>query len=916
MTIPLRPDLPTGTVTFVFTDIEGSTRLAHDLGTARWGDVLAQHAGIVSPAALANEGAVVRTEGDSFFLAFRSARQAVAAAADAQRGLQALTWAHGATVKVRIGMHTGENARPGTAEDQADYVGYDVHRAARVSSAAHGGQVLISSVTRMLLGDQLPPGVTLRDLGEHRLKDMSSADRLFQLLIEGLPDAFPQLRTLEQAPNNLPVQLTSFIGRKKELAEARALLDRTRLLTLVGPGGTGKSRLSLELAAEVMDAFGDGVWFVRLAPLTDPALVASTIAGTLGLVVPPSRTPLQHLVEHLRGKRVLLVIDNFEQVVAAATDVAEILRECPGVKVMVSTRIVLRVSGEQEYPVPPLALPDPKDVPDVEELARSEAIQLFVERARAARPDFMLTQENARAVVGIVAQLDGLPLAIELAAARVKILTPQAIMERLGSGLGLLQSSARDLPARQATLQGAIAWSYDLLDTGLRRLFQQLSVFRGGAALEQIEAVCGPAGEIGRDVLDGVAELVDQSLLRRVESGSEPRFLMLETIREFARNKLEESGEASDVGLRHARAHLALAEAIAPRLLGAEQKALLDRLELELGNLRAAIDICTHTECALNESCTCGPSEHAADDARVEMSLRLVGALWRFWQMRGRLAEGRQRTERVLSLPRAETHRDAYLAALEAAGGITYWMGDIEATEAIYTKRLERARATGDPVKVANALYDLSFVYILDTKDPQTGRAMLDEALGQFRAAGDRAGVAKTLWAIATTHFNRQEWAKAAEILEEVARTFRELDNRFGLAWTLHSLGVAKVRLGSPEDARKALAEGLELFRAAGDVSGVVLFFFDFAELAAAQRSDDRALRLFGAGQALKDRTGTELADYLREENRPFSLETVALVERADPQRMATLVAEGAALSQDEATAFALADGAAAPARS
>ncbi|MBI2324879.1 MAG: adenylate/guanylate cyclase domain-containing protein [Chloroflexi bacterium] len=839
-----RSDLPSGTVTFVFTDIEGSTKLAHALGTDRWREVLVQHAAAVRSAALEHEGVEVRTEGDAFFLAFRTARQAVAAAADAQRALAAQTWPHGVTVRVRIGMHTGESARPGDTESGADYVGYDVHQAARISSAAHGGQVIISSATQTLLGDQLPPGVTLLDLGEHRLKDIRRAERLFQLVIEGVPNDFPALRTLERAPNNLPAQLTSFIGRRRELADARTLLERTRLLTLLGPGGTGKSRLSLELAAEVMGEFPDGVWFVRLAPVSDHTLVASTIAHTLGLVVPPARTPLQHLIEELRAKKVLLLIDNFEHVVDAATDVAEVLRECPSVKAIVSTRIVLHVAGEQEYPVPPLALPDPKAVPDVEEIARAEAIQLFLERARAARPEFMLTRDNARAVVGIVAHLDGLPLAIELAAARVKVLPPQAILERLASGIGILQSSARDLPARQQTLRGAIAWSYDLLDAGLRRLLQRLSVFRGGCALEQIELVCGPAGEIDRDVLDGVSELVDQSLLRRVESEDEPRFLMLETIREFARERLEESGEARDVQMRHARAFLRLAEGIAPRLFGSEQKALLDRLELEQGNLRTALDICAQSSCADRLTCTCPPEEHAGESERTEISLRLSGALWRFWQMRGHLAEGRQRTERILAIPGAEAPRDAYLIALEAAGGITYWQGDIAATERSYTRRLEVARATGDPVQVANALYDLSFVHILSDDERDIGAAMLDEALAAFRAAGDRAGVAKALWAVATTHFNRHDWAKAVGILDEVVRIFRDLDNRFGLAWALHSLGVGRIRLGAMGDARTALAEGLELFRAAGDVSGVVLFFYDFAELAAAQGRDDRALRL------------------------------------------------------------------------
>lgn len=907
LNLPPRRDLPTGTVTFVFTDIEGSTRLAGQLGTQRWGDVLTQHAAIFRRATGEHAGVIVRTEGDSFFLAFRSARDAVAAAADAQRALARQSWAHGASVNVRIGMHTGENAMPGTPENAADYVGYDVHHAARVSAAGHGGQVLISSATRMLLGDNLPQGVTLRGLGEHRLKDLAEPDELFQLVIDGLADAFPALRTLSSAPNNLPVQLTSFVGRKRELGEARALLAKTRLLTLVGPGGTGKSRLSLELAAQLMQEFAEGVWQVRLAPLTDAGLVAATIAQTLGLVVSPGRTPIDHVVGHLHDKELLLILDNFEQVVSAAPDVARILAECSRVKAIVTTRIVLRIAGEQEYPVPPLTLPDPAHVPDVDELSRAEAIQLFLERARAAQPDFMLTKENARALAGIVAELDGLPLAIELAAARVKILPVQAILERLASGLGILQSSARDVPARQQTLRGAIAWSYDLLDPGLRRLFQRLAVFRGGGALEEIEQVCGPAADIERDVLDGVAELVDHSLLRRVASTDQTRFVMLETIREYAREKLDESGEAAEIDLRHARAYLALAQGAAPALTGARQKDLLDRLDQELGNLRVALDICEHAGCADRSTCECGPAEHAANDARVEVSLRLAGALWRFWQMRGHLAEGRQRTERILSLAGAETPRDAYLRALEAAGGVAYWQGDMDATERVYTLRLKVARAAGDRLEVANALYDLSFIYVLPDRDRQVATTMLDEALATFRAAGDRAGVAKTLWVLSSAYFNRAEWTQAAEVLGEVVGTFRELDDRFGLGWALHSLGTAQLRLGVLDLAGAAYVEGLKLFRDAGDLSGIVLFFYDFAELATAGGEDDRALRLVGAGQALMDRTGTQLADYLREENAPFTVEVRALLERTDAERRQALGAEGAAMSMDQAIEYALA---------
>lgn len=883
-------ELPAGTVTFVFTDIEGSTKLAHELATERWGDVLTDHARILRAAVSAADGVEVRTEGDSFFFVFPVAGDALQAVVEAQRRLQPHGWPHGAAVRVRIGMHTGEGT-PATPGQGADYVGYAVHRAARVAAAGHGGQVLLSSATRALV-DQLPAGVTIRDLGEHRLKDMTQPERIHQLVIEGLQDTFPPLRTLERAPHNLPVQMTSFIGRQKELAEARELLARSRLLTLIGPGGTGKSRLSLEVAAEALTDFPDGVWFVRLAPVTDPALVASEIAHTLGLVVPPSRTPLQQLMDHLKEKRALLVLDNFEQVVGAAPDMGEILRAAPQAKILVSSRAALRVAGEQEYPVPPMVLPDPEDVPDVSELSHAEAVQLFVERARAARPDFMLSEANSRAVVGILAQLDGLPLAIELAAARVKILTPQAILDRLASGLGLLQSSARDLDARQQTLRGAIGWSYDLLDEGLQRALRRLSVFRGGAQIEQIEAVVGPAEEIGRDVLDALSELVDQSLLRQSAAREEPRFGMLETIREFAREKLEESGEAAEIGLRHARAYLALAESFAPRLFGKEQKELLDRLELEMGNLRAAVDSCSQ----------------AGNAERVTIGLRLVSALWRFWQMRGHLAEGRQRSERILALPGADADPDVYLGAVEALGGIAYWQADMEATEIHYRKRLELARASGDRLKLASALYDLSFVYTVPQKGLDQAERLLNEALEIFRAAGDRAGVAKTLWGLSGLYFGLGQWEKAGALLPEVVQRFREMDNRFGLGWALHSMGVVAARLGDLGLSREAFLEGMALFREAEDLSGIVLFVYDFAELAATQRRDARALRLYGASVAMQERYGVQLADVWLEENAQWAAATRELLQRGDPVQREALIAAGRELSQEEAIAYALGD--------
>ncbi len=423
----------------------------------------------------------------------------------------------------------------------------------------------------------MPDGITLRDLGEHRLKDLRAPERLAQLVIDGVPDEFPPLRSLDARPNNLPTQLTTFVGRDKELGEAVALLAGTRLLSLTGPGGTGKTRLSLQVAAAAADEFPDGIWFVALEPVRDPTLVAATIARVLGVADSRNRPAVDTLADHIGEQRMLLVLDNFEQVVAAGSIIADLLRRCPNLACLVTTRIALRVSGEQEYPVPGLPAPpdtsrlsevDRLNLPralrefDLDALNQFEAVRLFIARASAVKPGFAVTNANAPAVAGISARLHGMPLAIELAAARIKLLTPDQILARLEHHLALLTAGSRDLPERQQTLRGAIAWSYDLLDDGAKRLVDRLSVFRGGWELEMAETVCGPSDELGIDVFDGIGALVDQSLVRIDEGTGDgpPRFTMLDTIREYAAEMLAARGEADAIAERHAHAMLDLAE--------------------------------------------------------------------------------------------------------------------------------------------------------------------------------------------------------------------------------------------------------------------------------------------------------------------------------------------------------------------
>jgi predicted ATPase len=513
---------------------------------------------------------------------------AVEAAVVAQRAITSHTFPNGAAVQVRMGLHTGEPQQ--TAEC---YVGLDVHRAARIMSAGHGGQVLLSQTTCSLIEQDLPEGVHLRDLGEHCLKDLGHPMRLFQLVISDLQASFPPLRTLEYFPNNLPVQPTPFLGREHEVAAITDLLRRedVRLVTLTGLGGTGKTRLALQVAADASELFKSGVFFVNLAPISDPALVVPSIAEALLIREGSGRTLLESLVEHLRQQQILLLLDNFEQVVSAAEQVSALLIACPRLKVLVTSREVLHVRAEHEFPVPPLAVPDPGHLPDLATLSHQEAVALFLQQAQAVKPDFHLTETNAPTIAELCARLDGLPLAIELAAARMKLFSPRALLARLGQRLSVLTSASRDAPTRQQTLRNTIAWSYNLLDAQEQRLFRQLSVFVDGCSMEAIEAVCTPPGSTSAPILDGVASLVDKSLLQQVEQqeGEEPRFVMLETIREYALERLESHGETEAARRAHAASFLALAEETEQGMTGPQQAILLERLEQEHDNLRTAM---------------------------------------------------------------------------------------------------------------------------------------------------------------------------------------------------------------------------------------------------------------------------------------------------------------------------------------
>jgi predicted ATPase/class 3 adenylate cyclase len=835
MTTPEPTALPTGTVTFLFTDVEGSTRLAESLGDA-FGPLLERHHALLRDAIAAGGGVEVSTEGDAFFAVFTSAPRAVAAVAEAQRALAAEPWTRGADVRVRMGLHTGE------AVIGADnYVGLAVHRAARVASSAHGGQILVSGAAGALAAAGLPPDVELRDLGRFRLRDLTEPEQLYQVVAPGLADDFPPPRTLDATPNNLPTQLTTFLGREKELRDILASLPETRLLTLSGPGGTGKTRLSLEVAGRVMDRYPGGVYFVDLSSVTEPDLVPSAIAQAIGLADPGGRAVADRIAERLRGAPSLLVLDNFEQVEEAAPVVADLLSAAPPVTVLVTTRNVLHLYGEREYPVPPLGLPDPRRLPDLATLSHFESVALFIERAVAVRPDFRVTNENAPAVAQICVRLDGLPLAIELVAARIRLLPPQAMLERLGGRLDLARSGARDLPERQQTLRGAISWSYEMLPDGDAALFAALSVFSGGAELEHLEVVCG--GLVEGDPLDGLASLVDKSLVRQIEGvGGAPRFSMLETIREYAAEQLSGRQLTDDVRTRHGEVFCGLAEAARDELVGADQRLWLDRLEQEHDNLRAAL-------------------AWAHDAGRIDAALRLVANLWRFWQMRGYLVEGYDHATAALAAARPDEDPLILADALEAAGGLAYWLGD-PASIAHYERGLAIHQEHGDRSGEARQWYNLAGAYT-STVDRAVGYAKATDAatraVALYRELGDDPALGRALWSLANAKYESRDWDESRRILHEALPLLEAAGDRFMWTWGRFMLALSHVVEGDYAGARDHLAFALNEFHAVNDVSGLTLVLDGFAQLAQSSGDLDGAARLSGFVARLEAISGTGL---------------------------------------------------------
>jgi predicted ATPase/class 3 adenylate cyclase len=875
--------LPTGTVTFLLTDIEGNTRLWQQHPEAMR-DALARHDALAAAVIERHGGTLVKSrgEGDSLFAAFYRATDAVAAACTLQHAFLAEPWAAETTLWVRIALHTGE-----AEVREHDYYGAVVSRCARARAAAHGGQVLLSSATQELVQDVLPPGVSLQDLGVHRLRDLQRAEHVFQLLHSDLPSDFPPLRSLDALPNNLPQQVTSFIGREEETAPVKRLLETTRLLTLTGAGGTGKTRLALQVAAELLPSHPDAVWLVDLAPLADPDLVPQTVAAALGVREAPGKPLLQTVVETLKPKRLLLLADNGEHLLADCAGLADALpRGCPDVQILATSREGLNIPGETTYRLPSLSLPPPTALapgghpaPTSESLTQYESVRLFIDRATAAVPAFAVTNANAFAVAQLCHRLDGIPLVIELAAARVKALPVEKLAERLDDRFRLLTGGSRTALPRQQTLRALIDWSYNLLSEPERALLRRLSVFAGGWTLEAAEDVC--PDESGDDVLDLLTALVEKSLVVYEEAAGEGRYRLLETLRQYGRDRLLESGEAETIRERHLDFFLRLAETAGPELQGAQQGVWLEPLAAELDNLRAALAWGVQSEPA--------------------SALRLAVALDWFWETRGYWAEGRDALERALE--RATAVPPAQRAkGLGLSGWLAHRQGDYARAKELEEASLAMSRALGDQDRIARSLNTLGNIASA-TGEYEAARALHEESLAISCALQDRRSIAGCLNNLGLVAEGLGDIAAAQALYEEALGISREVGNRRAESIHLVNLGRLACKQGDSAAAWMRYHESMRVAREIGDRRVLAQNLEGVAKLAGASAEAERTARLFGAAETLRDAIGGPLTHL---EQAGYDRSVAAVRTALGEAAFAAAWAERRALSLEQAIGFAL----------
>jgi predicted ATPase/class 3 adenylate cyclase len=909
------------TLTFLFTDIEGSTALLGRLGDGVYAQVLAGHHALIRSALAAHGGREVDTQGDAFFAVFSSPRGCVAAVLQMQQALQAHAWPGGEQVRVRMGIHCGEAAR--TA---AGLVGLEVHRAARVAAAGYGGQVLVSEAAAVLVRDGLPPGAALADLGVHRLKDLGRPERIFQLHAAGLPAGFPPLRSLGNPalPNNLPGQLSAFIGRAREISEVRALVESCRLVTLTGAGGCGKTRLGLQVAAELLDGSGDGVWLAELAAVADEGAVASAISQALRLAVRPGRPVLEALLDALALQDVLIVVDNCEHLIGGCAKTAEaIVRRCPRVHLLATSREPLGIGGETIYRVPSLSLPGPGEA-----APGSDAVALFADRARANGVALPVDEETGPLAVSICRRLDGMPLAIELAAARLRSMSLSELHDRLDQRFRLLTGGSRTALERQQTLRATVEWSYSLLTGAEQLLLARLSVFAGSFDLDAAEAVCGSGRIDALDVAELLGSLVDKSLVVAEPAGGTLRYRLLETIRLFAAERLAEAGEeeAAAVADAHCARFLSVAEAAAAHLTGPQQGSWLARLDADQANLRRA-------------------AQHAAGDPDgTALVLRLGVALERYWLARCRWREAVGLLVPVLQRPEACADPGLFAAALITATVAAKFI-DAPMARQFAEQAVQVARGLGDDRLLSTALAELCSTHFF-AGQPDMGLPFGQESVQRARPLGDDVLLAGSLLlylqvigtaasgqlfgeAIACTERSgdhlTNSWLHndagyvalaAGDIPAARAHLYASAHagQQIGFENTTvpENLGLVLRAEGDPDGARSAFGAGLRIGRRNGDNSAMAYAILGLACLAGDARDWDRAAALHGAAQALFDRTGNPWQESapLEARNRRDSLAQVRA--HLGDEQLERAYAQGMALSLENTLDLAL--GKAAPA--
>ena len=851
--------------------------LARTLGPA-WDARVDEHLGLLRAAIDAHDGRVVRTEGDAVFAAFPEAAVAVAAAVDGQRAVARHPWPDDGPIRVRMGLHSGEAHLSGD-----DYGGVEVSRAARIAAVGHGGQIVLSGPTYELAADALPAGVTARDLGTYVLRDVPRPERLYELAGAGLPSGFPPLRAGRAAHGNLAPRASTFLGREGELAELQDLLATSRLVTLTGPGGIGKTSLANEVARSMERGFADGAWQVALDAIDDPADLRTLIARTLGLFDGPTHTAADTLASFLADRSVLLVLDNFEHVIEGAPLVGELLAASPTSRVLVTSRAPLHVRGEQEYPVAPLSLE--AGTAELEGDAAA-ARRLFIDRALAVRPNWD-PGPDAATVDDICRLVDGLPLGIELAAARIGMLPTPVIRDRLAAHLPLPGPGSRDAPARQRTLDAAVAWSNDLLTPDLQALLGALAIFDGGFDVEQVTAVAGPDGA---DRLGDLIELADRSLVVPVPTGAGgPRFRLLQTIAAFALGRVIAEGREQELRRRHAEAYLAMAIDAGLRLTTSYQRSTMQRTAPEIPNLRAA-------------------TRWAIDAGEGELALRLVAHTWRLWHGHGLLSEGATLTRAALEMPGAPAAGSVRAWAVAAAGNIAYWQADSATAGRYYEEQIALARAAGDERCLVDGLFNMGHLAFIEGADEAVQVAYIEDVIARYRDLGDERAVARARWARGVLAVGNGRPQEALAELSRGLADFERFDDPQYHAMSLGSMGWACFMLGDAPQAIRysvdALVESYEM----GDI-GTSTISLHIGVLMAAMigRFEDAAV-LIGAFDALCERYAVRppaaLGRFITNLD-PFGMTKAAL----DPEIYEANAARGRRLTLDEAVAMVVALG-------